>query len=358
MRLNAYVAVFGIIAIVVVAAGVSVLLPFLSPSQSVENASNLPNLGPAPNFQGIAAWINTQPLNITGLRGKVVLVDFWTYSCINCIRTIPYLNAWFDKYGNDGLVIVGVHTPEFQFEKNYSNVLAAVRSFGIKYPVALDSNSATWNAYNNHYWPEDYLIDAKGNIRETHIGEGGYNTTETLIRGLLQSAGYNVSAGVVANSVNATSVNFAKIGTPEIYVGYNTARSSIGNPQGFSPNQVVNYTVTGNMNNNTVYFSGEWYNAPDGMVSVGNGSRLFLIYQAKDVNVVAEGNSSVIEVRLDGNNLPPTYVGSDVILYQGVASVKVDSARLYNVVDGPSYGWHELEIIAGPGFKLYTFTFG
>ena len=358
MRANVYLVVFGIVAIVILAAVVSTLVSGEGSAEPTVNVSNLPNLGKAPNFQGIAAWINSPPLNISELRGKVVLVDFWTYSCINCIRTIPYLNAWYSRYGNDGLVIVGVHTPEFQFEKNYSNVLAAVKSFGIKYPVALDSNDATWNAYGNQYWPADYLIDSNGTIRYTQFGEGNYNGTETVIRELLQSAGYNVGSGLTANSVNATQVDFTEIGTPELYVGYATARSPIGNPQGFVPGEVVNYTVPSQQFDNTVYFSGEWYNANDSMIAEGSNSRVYLIYDAKVVNVVAQGNSSTILVDLDGANLPSTYLGSDTKLNGEVASATVGMARLYNIIDGPSYGWHEVEIAASPGFRLYTFTFG
>jgi thiol-disulfide isomerase/thioredoxin len=358
MKVNAYVLVFGIVGIVIAAAVVSALLSSQGSSQTVTDVSLLPNLGKASNFQGISAWINSSPLNISELEGKVVLVDFWTYSCINCIRTIPYLNAWYSKYVNNGLVIVGVHTPEFQFEKNYTNVLAAVKSFGIKYPVALDSADATWNAYSNQYWPADYLIDKNGNIRDMHIGEGGYNSTETLIQGLLRNAGYNVTGGILANSVNGTSVDFSKIGTPELYVGYATARSPIGNREGFSQGQVVDYASPGSMQNNTVYFSGRWYNARDSMVSAGNDTKVFLIYDAKVVNIVAQGNFSVITIRLDGKNLQQAYLGSDLAIHQGVASGSVSSARLYNIIDGPSYGWHLLEMDASPGFTLYTFTFG
>ncbi|MGP8125312.1 MAG: redoxin family protein [Nitrososphaerales archaeon] len=358
MKVNAYVVVFGIVGIIVIAAAVAALVSNQSPAQTGDNVSTLPNLGKAPNFQGIAAWINSAPLNISELSGKVVLVDFWTYSCINCIRTIPYLNAWYSEYGNDGLVIVGVHTPEFQFEKNYSDVLAAVKSFGIKYPVALDSNDATWNAYGNQYWPADYLIDKNGDIRYTQIGEGDYNATEAVIRGLLQNAGYNVGSGIAADTVNGTSVNFSKIGTPELYVGYSTARTPIGNAQGFLPRQVVDYTITGSMQDNTVYFSGKWFNANDSMIAAGNDSKVFLIYDAKVVNIVAQGNFSMITVTLDGSNLSQTYLGSDLALNQGVATASIGMARLYNIIDAPSYGSHELEITAGPGFRLYTFTFG
>src|SRR5713226_6975979 len=251
MKVNAYVLVFGIIGVIIVAAGLSALVSNQSPTQgnlsTEKNLSSLHNYGPAPDFRGLTAWINSPPLDLSELRGKIVLVDFWTYSCINCIRTIPYLNAWYSRYGNNGLVIIGVHTPEFQFEKNYNNVLAAVKGFGIRYPVALDDNYSAWNAYNNKYWPADYLIDKNGDIRDVHFGEGGYNATEMLIQGLLLNAGYNISPGVGAGSVNATGVNFSQIGTPEIYLGYDTARFPIGNTQGFSPNQVVEYTISGRM---------------------------------------------------------------------------------------------------------------
>ncbi len=362
MKINAYVLVFGVIGIIVIAAGLFSLVSYQgSTSTNLSTANNLSDLtdfGPAPNFQGVATWINSPALNMSDLRGKVVLVDFWTYSCINCIRTLPYLSAWHSKYGDNGLVIVGVHTPEFQFEKNYDNVLAAVKSLAIKYPVALDSSYATWNAYKNRSWPADYLIDKNGDIRATHIGEGGYNMTELLIQELLQNAGYKINLGITGTSVNGTSVNFSQIGTSEIYVGYNTERFPIGNTQGFSPDQVVNYTITGPMQNNTVYFSGKWYNAPDSMISAGNNSKLFLIYKAKNVNIVAQGNSSMIVVDLDGNDVSKTYLGSDLTLNHGVASANISSARLYNIICAPSYGWHELEIIASPGLRIYSFTFG
>jgi len=350
--------VFGIVAIVVVAAAVSTLFISQGPGQTIGNPSTLPNYGKAPGFQGIAAWINSPPLNISQLRGKVVLVDFWTYSCINCIRTIPYLNAWYSEYGNDGLVIVGVHTPEFTFEKNYSNVLTAVHNFGIKYPVALDSSYGTWNAYGNQYWPADYVIDANGSIRYEQFGEGDYNMTEAVIRELLQSAHYNVPSGTAYNTVNGTVVDFSEIGTPELYVGYATARQPIGNSQGFSPGQVVDYTIQGELQRNYVYFTGEWYNANDSMIAAGNNAKVYLLYDAKVVNIVAQGNDSLIVVSLDGNTPSQAFLGKDLSLAGGTASAYVGMPRLYNIVDGPSYGEHEVVITASPGFRLYTFTFG
>jgi len=358
MRINAYVVVFGVVGIVIVFAAVSSLISPPGQVSGMAGASRLPDLGKAPNFVEISAWINSSPLNLSQLRGRIVLVDFWTYSCINCVRTIPYLNAWFDKYGKDGLVVIGVHTPEFRFERNYSNVLAATKSLGINYPVALDNNYSTWNVYGNEYWPSEYIIDQNGYIRHMQIGEGDYNATESIIRELLESAGYGVGSGNVSGSVNATAVDFSEIRTPEIYVGYNTIRAPIGNPQGFSPEHVVYYAIEGSLQNSTVYFSGRWYNANDSMIAAGNDSKIFLIYDAKAVNIVAQGNSSMIEVGLDGGNLPMTYLGSDMVLKGGVASASIAMARLYNLVNAPSYGWHEIEITASPGLRLYTFTFG
>ena len=358
MKRNAYVVVFGIIAIVVVAAAVSTLFASQKSSQAIGTPSTLPNYGAAPDFQEIAAWINSPALHISQLHGKVVLVDFWTYSCINCIRTIPYLNAWYNEYGNNGLVIVGVHTPEFTFEKNYTNVLTAVSNFGIKYPVALDSDYGTWNAYGNQYWPADYVIDANGTIRYKQFGEGDYNTTEAVIRELLQSAHYSVPSETAYNTVSGTSVDFSQIGTPELYVGYATARQPIGNSQGFSPDQVVDYAIQGPLQRNYVYFTGDWYNANDSMIAAGKGAKIYLLYDAKVVNIVAQGNSSLIAVSLDGNTPSGDFIGKDLTLTGGSATAYVGMARLYNIVNGPSYGEHELVITASPGFRLYTFTFG
>lgn len=352
-KINLYMVVFVIITIIVIAAALSTFVFNKNLSAKSVSLANLQNYGPAPNVHGISAWINSQPLSVPNLKGKVVLIDFWTYSCINCIRTIPYLNTWQSRYGSNGLVIIGVHTPEFQFEHNYTNVLNAVKRLGIKYAVALDNNYSTWDAYSNQYWPADYIIDKNGNVRYITYGEGGYNTTEQVIRELLQNASYVVTS----NFTNLTSsVNFSQIGTPELYVGYAKARSPIGNSQGFAPGNVVNYAQQNITQNNTIYFSGQWYNAPDGMVAVNN-SRLFLVYRARNVNIVASGPSSIV-VKLDGKSLQSSYLGSDVQLSNGQAVANINSSRLYDIIYAPSYGWHTVEIDAGPGFKLYTFTFG
>src|ERR671931_1195112 len=195
----------------------------------------------APEFAQINGYINTpnnSPLTLSSLKGKVVLVDFWTYSCINCIRTIPYINYWNQKYADKGLVIVGVHSPEFEFEKNYDNVKAAVQRLGISYPVILDSNHGTWNSYGNQYWPRDYLIDSQGYIRDNHIGEGEYDQTEKAIQLLLaeraaqmgiKEISFNTKSTAIIKPRSMQFVDLTQATTPEIYLGYDKATAPIGN---------------------------------------------------------------------------------------------------------------------------------
>jgi thiol-disulfide isomerase/thioredoxin len=354
MKNNLYLMVFGIVVLLIAVAAASTLFFNRSLSSRNVTAVNLTNYGQAPNLVGLSHWINSNALNLSQLKGKVVIIDFWTYSCINCIRSIPHLNAWYNAYGNNGLVIIGVHTPEFQFEHNYSNVYDAVQRFGIKYPVALDNNYSTWDAYGNEYWPADYIIDKNGDVRYTVFGEGDYNQTEAVIRALLENAGYAIQPNFTNVPLN---INFSGIGTPEIYLGYAKAREAIGNPENFQPNRTVAYTFSNPIQNNTVYFSGSWYNAPDGMVAV-NDSKIFLTYKADKVNIVASGNQSEIVVKLDGKNLTQSELGSDTHLSEGEAMEVVNSSRLYNIVSTSSYQWHTIEIDASPGFKIYTFTFG
>lgn len=330
-------------------------LSFVSvPQAGTDSAkSSLPNLGAAPELVGTQQWINSEPLAIEGLKGKVVLIDFWTYSCINCIRTLPYLNTWHEKYAADGLVIIGVHTPEFEFEKDYNNVLDAVRKYNIKYAVVQDNNYETWRAYGNRYWPHKYIVDKDGNIRYDHIGEGAYQETEKVIQDLLKEVNPEIQATFTPAS---QSPDFSQIGTPELYLGYVFARTQLGNPEGFSPGSVVDYKYTEPVFPNIVYLSGKWKNENDRIISV-NSSRLYLIYTAKDVNVVAGGHTS-IEVLLDNKTLEAVSFGNDVSENNGKATAVIDSQRLYNIVSTPDYGTHLLQINAEPGFELYTFTFG
>ena len=318
----------------------------------------------APEFKGITSYINTNGTKLSDLNGKVVLVDFWTYSCINCIRTLPYLVDWNQKYSDKGLVIVGIHSPEFEFEKNIDNVKQAVERFGIKYPVLLDNDHGTWNAYQNSYWPRKYLVDSEGYIRYDHIGEGGYAETENAIKSLL--AERSNQQGLEISNLNQTklivpsapSVDFNQIKTPELYFGYQYARAQLGNIQGFNPEKTVNYTIPGsNLEPNVIYLQGSWKNNPDNMELVGPDGKIMLAYSAKSINIVAGGKGAVI-VNEDSkyNQTNNTFKGNDV---DAGGRLTVDGQRLYNIADHTNYGNHQIEIDAkGPGFKIYTFTFG
>jgi thiol-disulfide isomerase/thioredoxin len=313
----------------------------------------------APELAGISNYINSEEFKISDLKGKVVVVDFWTYSCINCIRTIPYLNAWYEKYADQGLVIVGVHTPEFDFEKNPSNVEAAVKKFGIKYPVVQDNDRATWDAYQNRYWPRKYILDDEGYVRFDHIGEGGYAETERIIQALLQERAANAGQAIKIDSstVNpsAQSVDFGQVNTPELYFGYDFARTPLGNPEGFNPQQTVTYSISDSQKfkPNTIYLSGKWLNNADNMQLQGSGGKIILDYSAKSVNIVA-GGKGTLYVSEDEQALSAK--GADV---EKDGSVTIDGQRLYNLVSHNNYGRHQLVIDAtGNDFQIYTFTFG
>lgn len=318
----------------------------------------------APEFTGITSYINTNATKLSDLKGKVVLVDFWTYSCINCIRTLPYLVDWNHKYSSKGLVIVGVHSPEFEFEKNIDNVKQAVTRFGIKYPVLLDNDHGTWNAFQNSYWPRKYLVDSEGYIRYDHIGEGGYVETENAIKNLLSER--SNQQGIEISNINQTkltvpgaqSVDFNRIKTPELYFGYQYARAQLGNIEGFNPDKTVNYTIpTSNLKSNVIYLQGLWKNNPDSMELVGLDGKIILSYSSKSVNIVAGGKGE-ITVKEDGKNTQTNnpFKGNEL---DTEGRLNIDGQRLYNIADHGDYGNHHIEInVKGSGFKLYTFTFG
>jgi thiol-disulfide isomerase/thioredoxin len=319
----------------------------------------------APELTKITGYINSEPITLADLRGRVVLVDFWTYSCINCIRTIPYLNAWHEKYADEGLVIVGVHTPEFEFEKHYNNVKGAVERFGINYPVAQDNEKQTWNAYENRYWPRKYLIDSEGYIRYDHIGEGAYAETEKVIQSLLAERTEHSGGGVnvtidqsISNPESAQNVNFGRIKTPELYFGYQYAREPLGNSEGYKPDQIVKYTIPDDTNNivpNRIYLAGEWKNNADHMELQSEVGQIVLSYSAKAVNIVA-GGSGNLRILEDNSHPDDRSRGTDV---SEDSTVKIDGQRLYNVMMHEEYGDHQIAIdVVGRGFQIYTFTFG
>ena len=326
----------------------------------------------APDLTQISGYLNTpnnnQPIHLANYKGKVVLIDFWTYSCINCIRTIPYLNDWYSKYADKGFVIIGVHSPEFEFEKNYDNVKTAVQKFGIMYPVVLDNNLGTWNAYGNQYWPRHYLIDAQGYIREDHIGEGGYAETEKTIQSLLaeraaldglKQISFSTKTASIINSKSLQYIDLSKQTTPELYLGYSYARSPLGNSQNFEPEQTVTYTIPSNTNlqPNIVYLDGQWKNNRDNIELQGNSGSIILTYYAKAVNIVASGKGQTGTVTEDDNSkIPIKSIGTDL---NKDGKFILNGQRLYNLALHDSYGVHSIIInVKGKGLQLYTFTFG
>ena len=283
---------------------------------------------------------------------KVILVDFWTYSCINCQRTIPYLNSWYEKYKDQGLIIIGVHPPEFEFEKDYLNVKRAIEKFNIHYPVVQDNDYNTWRAYKNRYWPRKYLIDIDGFIIYDHIGEGAYTDTEQKIIVALQER--NDLLKITANEINKTidtstiqtSIKipqFQNINTPELYFGYNFNRGQLGNQEGLNPNEIITYTLPQNIKKNKFYLQGIWKNNADNMEVIEKPGKIILKYDAKTVNIVAGSlKEQAIKVFLDGK-------------YQ--QNINISHFDLYQIID-QDYGEHTLELELPPGIMMYTFTFG
>lgn len=313
----------------------------------------------APNLTGIADYINTNPDDLQSkMKNKIVLYDFWTYSCINCIRTFPYLKAWNEKYSDKGLLIIGVHSPEFEFEKDPNNVKMATQKYGITYPVVLDSDHKTWDAFGNRYWPAEYITDDLGHIRHTHFGEGEYDQTEKIIQQLLEERSHRMGLGlnISQNIVDLQPHEFSIQQTPEIYFGYEfaTSRTFIGNTEGFQPDQTVNYRLPSSFQRDYFYLDGQWQNMPDSMKLASNDGKIVLPYYAKDVHIVAAGPSTDIQIELDGKPISSNDAGQDV----KNGTVNISEHRLYNLISSNQAGTHTLTILCHPGFEIYTFTFG
>ncbi len=289
----------------------------------------------APEFVGIRAWLNSVPLSLKSLRGKVVLIDFWTYSCINCIRALPHITDWDRKYRDQGLVVIGVHTPEFKFEQNVANIKRDMAKYQIRYPVAVDSGDATWNAYKNESWPAHYLVDQNGKVVYTHFGEGDYDVTENNIRALLGMRHENISPSTVPFSANQT---------PETYLGSERAER-----QEASLNSGLPLDHWG--------LEGGWKIEGERIISTAAGSVLRLHFDAKNVYLVmgtSAGNPASASLKLNGHLLLEG-AGRDV----HDAVVTVNGHTLYELVDQSSRKPGLLEITAnGPGVEMYAFTFG
>ena len=316
-----------------------------------EETVPLDDIGTAPEFVDTQDWFNTpgdKPLTMKGLRGKVVLIDFWTYSCINCIRTLPYLNAWNKRYAKDGLVIVGVHTPEFPFEREASNVEEAIKTDGIEYPVVQDNEMQTWNAYENLYWPAEYYVDSRGKVRYADFGEGEYGKKEEVIRELLTEAGH--PPGKELSGAHGMAAE-PTVTTPESYLGsYRAERFNNGLIK--PGTQTFSLKTPGE---NELSYGGEW-KIEEYPVTAGKGAKLDLNFGARRVYLVlgSPGKPRKMKVLLDGKPIAPADDGADV--HNGY--VTVTDERLYNLVELPKVEHHLLELVPEEGVQGYAFTFG
>ncbi len=315
-----------------------------------------PTSSTAPDFIGITKWLNTdKSISIHDLKGKVVLVDFWTYTCINCIRTLPFVTSWYDKYKDKGFVVIGIHTPEFEFEKDTNNVLSAIKQYNINYPVAQDNNYATWQNYSNQYWPAEYLIDATGNVRRTHFGEGEYDQTELAIQELLKEAGQQVNNNLtnMPDQTPKTSISI------ETYLG--SARMHYFYPNDSVANGQQSFTLSNNLPQNSFSFGGIW-NITNETAIAGNNATINYNFIASKVFIILRPGTTLatgggkVKVYLDGNIIDSSNAGTDV--QNGI--VNVDGDRLYNIID--LHGKTENHIVKlefqTPGIEAYTFTFG
>ena len=303
----------------------------------------------APDFSGIDTWLNSPPLTMQDLKGKVVLIDFWTYSCINCVRTLPYITGWDKKYRDHGLVIVGVHSPEFEFEKKVENVKAAIAQHGIRYPVALDNNLSTWVNFGNHYWPAHYLINKEGKVVYTHFGEGKYDVTENNIR-------YLLGLKDRAETIIAEAPTFALGQTPETYLGYARAEN-FGSKERVENDVETAYHFPAFLSEHEWALSGKWKVESEKIVAGGKGAALRLNFKARKVFLVlgtASGKPIHVSLKLNGGA-----VGNNAGKDAPSGMVTIERNTLYELIDqkNPRNSLLEIESDA-PGLEAYAFTFG
>ena len=336
------------------------LIPDSSPTQSsnstgVEKAVfNIKEPYQAPELQDIQHWINSDPLTMASLKGKVVLVDFWTYSCINCVRTQPFLNKWHDKYNDDGLVIIGAHAPEFAFEKVPENVGTAVKEAKIKYPVALDNNFTTWNAYKNQFWPAKYLIDKDGKVRYTHFGEGDYTETEVAIQALLKESGSKITDTVDKDSGNSTVLDGQ---TPETYFGYERGER-LANTGKFEADKSTSYTLPTKLRQHEWALGGSWQIGAKESVATADSSVLRVKFTAREVYLVMSGPSDKpVTLKLNGQSVSSGQGGGNDVDESG--QVHLNGARLYRLIQLPKFTENSvLDITVPSGTTINAFTFG
>ncbi|MGN8031973.1 cytochrome c biogenesis protein DipZ [Pseudomonas sp. 22189] len=322
----------------------------------------LPVEGQLPPLNGAVQWLNSPPLDAQALKGKVVLVDFWTYSCINCLRTLPYVKAWAEKYRDQGLVVIGVHAPEFAFERDVGNVTKAMKELGINYPVAIDNDYKIWRAFNNEYWPAHYFADAQGRIRYHHFGEGDYAESERVIQQLLREAGAKTVADGLINA-DAQGVQQApdmnQVLSPETYVGYQRAEHFVPET-GLVPDKVATYNPPVNLTLNDWSLGGQWAVGAERATASAPASRIVYRFHARDLHLVLgpgmDGKPVRFKVSIDGQ-APGAAHGVDVA---ADGSGRVTEQRLYQLVrqtDAVKDRTFTIEFL-DPGVSAYAFTFG
>jgi thiol-disulfide isomerase/thioredoxin len=331
-------------------------------NQMIATAVQLPIEGEIPSLNNATGWLNSEPLTPASLRGKVVLIDFWTYTCINWLRTLPYVRAWADKYKDQGLVVIGVHTPEFEFEHNVDNVRRAAKDMMVDFPIATDNDYGIWRAFDNHYWPALYIIDAKGQIRHHEFGEGNYDESEKIIQQLLTEAGNkNVSQSLVTVNPSGLEVaaDWSNLQTPETYVGYDRTEN-FASPEGPVLDESHVYAAPARLTLNHWALSGDWtIGAQATTLNQANG-RIVYNFHARDLHLVmgpaVAGRSIRFRVLIDGK-APGTARGSDVD-EQGNGTVS--EQRLYQLIRQPGLITdREFEIeFLDPNVAAFSFTFG
>ncbi len=313
---------------------------------------------PAPELKGMQEWINSRPLKIAKLRGKVIFLDFWAYSCINCIRTLPHVQGLWERYKKDGLVVIGAHVPEFEFEKDVKNLRAAAKKHGLTYPIVQDNNGTSWGLYGNKYWPRVAIIDARGEIRYDHVGEGAYEQKEETVRQLLQEAGKKLSSQR-AEKENQPIRLFPKIPSPETYLG--SARSSGFGSSGVCTPTGCKYIDQSEQHDvDIVYLQGEWKQETEFVEFDDKEGFILLKYKAIEANMVLKSVKGKLqcEVLLNGKSLTKANAGPDFIFKNGKSFVVVENDDLYRIVRTKGFGEHELKLIPKRGLQAFTYTFG
>ena len=303
----------------------------------------------------VSEWYNTAPLTMDSLRGKVVVVDFWTYSCINCLRTLPHMKQIWSRYKDQGLVLIGVHSPEFEFEKDRKNVEAAIMRHGLEYPIGVDNDFQTWNAFHNQYWPAQYFIDKEGDVRHIHEGEGGEGEIEAWIVRLLRDAGRNVHLPEIKDSV----VQYQRDMTPETYAG-SVRNQGIGNSPVCAEDEGCRYSDAMPHRPGVIYLDGNWLQDREYLQLVQGDGKIILSYRATEVYVVMSSDAPIeVEVLLDGKPLQRSQAHQDVSFRNGRTFVTVERDDMYYVVKTRSLEGHELALRGPAGrLRVYAYTFG